>query len=317
MSRPCPKNRSASFLDTKTHEDTPSHTKLCFRLAIEFLVLSRLVRPPSSYSLIMLHFIKQLASSAGQLAQQLRNDIGGSGLQTSSKANDKDLVTLADRQVEDFVIAEISRRYPEHGILAEESGLASSASPYLWVIDPIDGTASYIHEQPGYCVSIALRQQDRTQYAAVCAPVFNQLYHASLGGGAYCNDKPIRVIDHGDLSQSQVATGFSCLRAGWDKINNLQYFCALARQAREVRRYGSAALDLCWLAAGKIDAFWELNLQEYDVAAGSLIVTEAGGEICDLQGGNDYPRQGMLACNGAAMQKTMLEYFKEYKRPQN
>lgn len=265
----------------------------------------------------MLHFIKELAYSAGQLARRLRQDISLSNLRISGKANDKDLVTLADRQVEDFVIDKIRKQYPDHDILAEESGLAGLVSPYRWVIDPIDGTASYIHDQPGYCVSIALQHQGCVKYAAIYAPVFDQLYHAELGGGAFCNDEPIQVIDHGNLSQSHVATGFSCLRAGWQECNNLPYFCAVAQEAREVRRYGSAALDLCWLAAGKVDAFWELNLQIYDIAAGLLIVNEAGGKICDLQGGDDFPRQGMLASNSETMQKTLLKFFKGYKRPQN
>lgn len=262
----------------------------------------------------MLSFIINLAREGGDLARELRSSVLLEPSQISSKSTLKDLVTAADRQVEDFVSAEIRRHYPGHGIYGEEHGRSNQDSPYCWVIDPIDGTASYIHNQPFYSISIGLQYRGRSQLGAVYCPVLQELFYAERGQGAFCNQQPIRVIDHGRLADSHASTGFSCLRAGWQTVNNLPYFCAIAKEAREIRRFGSAALDLCYVAAGKLDAFWELNLQAYDIAAGSLILEEAGGQISDLQGGPDWPRQGLLASN-TVLHSEMLPFFSGYQRP--
>ena len=261
----------------------------------------------------MLGFITEIARMGGELAKDLRIEMGQNPDAIKSKESAKDLVTEADQKVEEFLISKIKELFPEHGIFAEESGRSDSASDYCWVIDPIDGTASYIHNQPGYSLSIALQHKTVSKYAAIYCPVLQELYSAECGKGAFCNGEKIQVIDHGSLFDSHVATGFSCLRAGWENNNNLSYFCEIAKEAREVRRYGSAALDMCFVAAGKIDAFWELNLNIYDVAAGVLIVEEAGGEISDLHGENNWPEMGILATNKVLHEK-MLSYFKNYTR---
>jgi myo-inositol-1(or 4)-monophosphatase len=260
----------------------------------------------------MLEFISDLARQGGELAAKLQSNISAvSGIER--KATLRDVVTEADKEVENFIVGKIRQRFPEHGVYGEENGYVNQDSAYCWVIDPIDGTASYVHHQPGYSTSIALQYQGRSRYAAVYCPVLHELYAAEEGGGAFCNGERIRVCDHGPLSESHVGTGFSCLRAGWKEHNNLPYFCEIAKEAREVRRFGSAALDLCFVATGRLDAFWELNLQPYDIAAGTLIVLEAGGQISDLAGGDNWPRQGMMASNKKLHQK-MLEFFKGYKR---
>ncbi|MFA6929127.1 MAG: inositol monophosphatase family protein [Lentisphaeria bacterium] len=264
----------------------------------------------------MLDFITDLAHQGGELALHLRKKMGRDLSGVSKKSTLRDVVSEADREVEDFVIEKIRERFPEHGIYAEENGRITSASPYCWVIDPIDGTASYIHNQPGYSISLALQYQGQSRYGAVYCPVLQELYAAEQGGGAYCNQEKIQVCDHGSLAESQVSTGFSCLRSGWKKRNNLPYFCEIAKEAREVRRFGSAALDLCFVAAGKLDAFWELNLQLYDVAAGTLIVSEAGGQVSDLQGRDRWPQQGLLASN-KRLHPDMLNFFQDYHREED
>jgi myo-inositol-1(or 4)-monophosphatase len=261
----------------------------------------------------MLEFISDLARQGGEMAASLRKKMGADSSGITSKATSRDVVTEADRAVENFIIDRIRQRFPEHGIYGEESGHVNPDSPYCWVIDPIDGTASYIHNQLGYSTSVALQYQGLSQYGAIYCPVLRELYAAEQGKGAFCNGTRVHVCDHGTLVESHVSTGFSCLRAGWEKRNNLPYFCAIAKEAREVRRYGSAAMDLCLLAAGRVDAFWELNLQLYDIAAGTLIVSEAGGQISDLRGGEDWPLQGMLASN-KVLHATMLEFFAGYQR---
>ena len=261
----------------------------------------------------MLEFISDLARQGGELAAELRKKMGSDSSGITRKATIRDVVTEADRDVENFFIGKIRERFPEDGIYGEENGHINPGSRYCWVIDPIDGTASYIHNQPGYSISIALQYQGRSQYGAIYCPVLHELFAAEQGKGAFCNGEKIQVCDHGSLAESQVSTGFSCLRAGWKKHNNLPYFCEIAKEAREVRRFGSAALDLCFVAAGRLDAFWELNLQLYDIAAGTLIVTEAGGRISDLFGGENWPVQGMLASN-QTLHAAMLEFFNGYHR---
>jgi len=264
----------------------------------------------------MLEFISDLARQGGGMAAALLKKMGNDSSGIACKATIRDVVTEADRIVENFVIQKIHERFPEHGIYGEENGHINSGSPYCWVIDPIDGTASYIHNQPGYSISIALQYQGQSQYGAIYCPVLQELFAAEQGRGAFCNGEKIQVCDHGSLAESQVSTGFSCLRAGWKKRNNLSYFCEIAKEAREVRRFGSAALDLCFVAAGRLDAFWELNLQLYDIAAGTLIVSEAGGQISDLIGGENWPEQGMLASN-KTLHPAMLEFFTGYQREEN
>ena len=259
----------------------------------------------------MLPFIINLAREGGELARQLRSSVLQEQSQISCKSTLKDLVTVADRQVEEFVSAEIRRRYPSHGIYGEEQGRSNLDSPYCWVIDPIDGTASYIHNQPFYSTSIGLQYNGRGQAGAVYCPVLRELFYAERGQGAFCNQQPIRVIDHGRLADSHVSTGFSCLRAGWEECNNLPYFCAVAKEAREIRRFGSAAMDLCYVAAGKLDAFWELALAPWDVAAGILVIREAGGIMTRLDGRDAQVGHGPIVASNGLLHAWLLEQVGE------
>ena len=236
--------------------------------------------------------------------------------QIQTKSSIRDVVTELDQQVEAELTREIRRCFPEHGIYGEETGRHQADREYCWVIDPIDGTASYIHQQPTYTLSLALQWRGQSIIGVVYAPVLGEMYQACQGGGAFCNDRRIRVTRHARLEEAMVSTGFSCLRAGWKSNHNLPYFNAIAPLARSVRRFGSAALDLCYVASGREDAFWELNLEPYDYAAGILLVREAGGLCTALHGGGQIATQGLLATNGALHQR-MLTFFEGYQRPAN
>ena len=242
---------------------------------------------------VLINFLKDLILEAGRicLSEQIR-------LTPSDIAfkNSKDLVTGIDKKVENFLIQAIQNRYSDHGIFGEETGRIERQSPYVWIIDPIDGTTSFIHQQPYYSISIALYNNQKPVLGAVYTPAFKELFFAEADKGAFLNDRPIRVSKTDRLIHSVMATGFACLRSGVEP-NNLAHFNRIVPEIRDIRRYGSAALDLCYVACGRCDGFWEMNLNLYDIAAGSLIVTEAGGKVTDFNGGSIYPEQGILAAN--------------------
>ncbi len=211
--------------------------------------------------------------------------------------NEKDLVTEVDKAVEDYLIDAIHRRFPSHGFLAEESGTAEGDGEHVWVIDPIDGTTSFVHNQPYFSISIGMRRNGEAVAGVVNAPRLGEIYYASKGGGAFRNGERIKVSTRNRLADAVLSTGFACIRAGLER-NNLPLFCALMPKLRGIRRYGSAAIDLSYVACGRLDGFWEINLQPYDIAAGELIVREAGGAVVDLEGETHYPERGTLATNG-------------------
>lgn len=243
----------------------------------------------------MLDFIARIALEAGNIALSERENMSDSAIHYK---NDKDIVTDVDRKIENFIVREIQKTYPEHGILGEEHGRSgNSDSEYLWVIDPIDGTTSYAHGQFYYSVSIALLKNSKPILAAVYAPRLNENFTAALGKGAFLNGKRIYVSKRDKLINSVLATGFACLRAGMED-NNLPAFNRIVPKLRGIRRCGSAALDMANVACGRFEGFWERNLNLYDIAAGDLIVREAGGMVTDFHDGSDYPAHGTLATNG-------------------
>ena len=253
----------------------------------------------------MREFIEQLARQAGEMALAYRGRLAS--LQVNRKS-EKDLVTEADTAIERYLVAEIRARYPEHGITGEESG-SRPGDTWRWVIDPIDGTASFVHDQPYFSISIALEQEGRTLFGAVHAPALGELYLAERGEGAWLNGRRLHVSQRDCLGDAMLATGFACLRAGLPR-HNLPLFNALLPRLRDVRRYGSAALDLCFVAAGRLEGYWELNLSDYDVAAGMLMVEEAGGRCTDFQGGRDRLYAENLATNGL-IHEQVIAVFRE------
>jgi myo-inositol-1(or 4)-monophosphatase len=226
----------------------------------------------------LLEVAQKAALSAGAL---LRDHAGGSRQITFKGVID--LVTEMDRRSEQTIVDVIHGAFPGHDILAEEDTRIESGSGFLWIIDPLDGTTNYAHGYPNFAVSIGLERAGDVVLGVVYDPMRDELFTAEKTRGATLNERPIRVSANAKLIHSLLATGFPYDRAE-SRENNLNYFNALVMASQEVRRSGSAALDLCSVAAGRLDGFWELKLHPWDVAAGSLIVGEAGGTVSDFSG---------------------------------
>jgi len=213
------------------------------------------------------------------------------------------LVTEADRMSEALILERLQQRFPDHSILTEESPASDKNSEYRWIIDPLDGTTNYAHGYPVFCVSIALEQDKRVIAGVVYNPMLDELFLAEEGQGTWLNGQRIRVSEISDLSQSLIATGFPYdIRES--EINNLDHFNSMAKQVQAIRRAGSAALDMAYVAAGRFDGFWELKLMPWDTAAASLLIREAGGIVSDLYG-NDFSLSAphVLASNGKIQQQ--------------
>ena len=241
----------------------------------------------------MLDFAIRVARDAGRLLRDrvgTRIDIGHKGA--------INIVTDVDLASERLIRDAIATHYPRHQVLAEEGGLAQSSSEYRWVVDPLDGTTNFAHGYPVFCVSIALEYQGETVLGVVYDPMRDELFAAERGGGAALNNRPIRVSGVGDLIESLLSTGFP-YDIKTSTLTNLDHWANFAMNAQALRRDGAAALDLCYVACGRFDGFWELNLSPWDTAAGALIVTEAGGRVTDFSGNgfSNYEPQ-VLASNG-------------------
>ncbi|MEO8004438.1 MAG: inositol monophosphatase family protein [Betaproteobacteria bacterium] len=203
-----------------------------------------------------------------------------------------DLVSEVDRAAEEAIIDVIKAAYPDHAILAEESG-ASGDSEYVWIIDPLDGTTNFLHGFPQYCVSIGLYHKGIPTHGVIFDPTRNDLYTASRGRGAFLNDKRLRVSKRDKLIDGLIGTGFP-----FRIIADLDAYHAMLRDVMTkcagVRRPGAAALDLAAVAAGRFDGFWEIGLSPWDMAAGALLVTEAGGLVTDLEGNDKFMERGQI-----------------------
>lgn len=246
-----------------------------------------------------------VAEQAGKLL--LDNFCGKRKIDYKGRIN---LVTEMDTESEKLIVDSLKKEFPGHGILAEEGSRTDSDSRYLWLIDPLDGTTNYAHGFGFFAVSIALQEKDRGIVAGVVyAPYINECYTALKGGGAYLNGNPVRVSGTDNLEKSLVATGFPYdVKESHD---NIEYFNRFVIHAQAVRRPGSAAIDLCSVAAGKFDGFWELKLNPWDTAAGSLILEEAGGMITDLNGNEFNPyKKEILATNGL-IHKEMMKVIED------
>jgi len=209
-----------------------------------------------------------------------------------------DYVTEVDKEAEALILDSVSRSFPVHRLVSEEANLARIGNGIQWIIDPLDGTTNYAHGYPVFCVSVALEVEGRIALGVVYNPMLDELFSARRGGGAFLNGKPLSVSRTGTLTESLLATGFPYdIRDSRD--NNMDHFANMALRARAIRRAGSAALDLAYVAAGRFDGFWELKLAPWDTAAGWLLVEEAGGRVTDLYGAPYHLRAPhVLASNG-------------------
>jgi len=209
-----------------------------------------------------------------------------------SRKNINDLVTEVDKLSEQEIINHIQKSYPSHSILAEESGLIEG-NEYCWIIDPLDGTTNYIHSFPHFAISIAIKHNDKIEAALVYDPIRNELFTAAQGQGAHLNNRRIRVSDCKKLENALIGTGFPYKKKQHIKPY-LNVFESIFLEASGVRRAGSAALDLAYVAAGRLDGFWEASLKEWDMAAGVLLIQEAGGILSDFQGETNYLFSGNI-----------------------
>jgi len=224
-----------------------------------------------------------------------------------TKSSTIDLVTDVDRASDALIVERISKACPDDAIVTEETGQAKSGSSgFVWVIDPLDGTTNYAHGFPHFSVSIGVEQDDERALGVIYDPVRDELFSAERGAGAFLNGAAIQVSNTDDLGRALLGTGFA-YDGHSSEIHNLEYFERFMRRARAIRRAGSAALDLAYVACGRFDGFWEMHLHAWDVAAGLLLITEAGGVISDFDGG-PAPRSGerLVASNGR-LQAALLE----------
>jgi len=237
----------------------------------------------------MLNTAIKAARTAGAIINRASLDL--ERVQVNSKAPN-DFVTEVDHAAEAAIIDTLLTAYPGHGILAEESGTARGArdSEYVWIIDPLDGTTNFIHGLPTYAVSIGLAFRNQIQQAVVYDPARNDLFFASKGRGAFLNDKRLRVSKRTRIADALIGTGFP-FRKGDDLAHYLRMLETVMKSCAGMRRPGAAALDLCYVAAGWYDAFFETGLSPWDVAAGSLIVTEAGGLVGNFTGEAEFLHQ--------------------------
>ena len=230
---------------------------------------------------------------------------------TEKAAND--YASEVDHAAEEAIIRVLHEAYPAHSILAEESG-ASGKSEFQWIIDPLDGTTNFLHGFPQYAISIALAQKGVLSQAVIYDPVRNDLFTASRGRGAYLNDKRLRISKRIKLQQSLLGTGFPFRE--FSQIDAyLAMFRDLTQKTAGLRRAGSAALDLAYVAAGRLDGFWEFGLSPWDMAAGSLLITEAGGLVGDLEGNGGYLESGNIVAGNPKIFSQLVQALAPHLTP--
>lgn len=239
---------------------------------------------------------KDILEIAGIAGEIIREGFG-KNFQIEYKTNEKNLVTEIDKKSENAIIDFITKKYPSHNILTEESGEHKKNSDYLWVIDPLDGTTNFAHGLPIFAVSIGVMKKNEIVAGVVYDVMRNIFYSAEKGSGAFANDIKIKVSNNNKLGLGVLVTGFP-----YNVADNPDFaferFESLTKQARAVRRLGSAAIDFCYVARGVFDGFWEVSLQPWDLCAGKLIVEEAGGKVTDFNGNEiDIFTQQILASN--------------------
>ena len=242
------------------------------------------------------------ARKAGSIINRASLD-GGLNIR-AKRANDFD--TQVDQAAEQAIIDIVKNAYPDHGFLAEESGASEGKADTVWIIDPLDGTTNFIHGFPQYCVSIGVQHRGALAHAIVYDPNRNELFTASKGRGAFLNDRRIRVTGQTKLADALVGTGFP-----FKELTRLDLYTrqlqSMMRSSSGVRRAGAAALDLAYVACGRLDAFWELGLAPWDMAAGVLLIQEAGGLVGDLKGEQTFMESGDICCSTPKIFPALLE----------
>lgn len=262
----------------------------------------------------MLNIAVRAARKAGRIA--VRSYERGAELRVNEKGRN-DFVSDVDRACEAAIIEELRGKFPDHAILAEESGRSAGkpqGGDYEWIIDPLDGTTNYLHGFPQWSISIGLRYRGLMEQAVVYDPLREELYTASRGRGAMLNDRRIRVSDRRGLEGALIGTGIP-FRDQSHLTTYLSMLAAMIRDTAGIRRPGSAALDFAYVAAGRLDGFWEIKLSPWDFAAGALLVAEAGGTVSDLAGGDRFFETGNLVAGGLKVHRAMLERLRPFLTP--
>ena len=250
----------------------------------------------------MLNIAIRAARSAGNIIVRSLQHV--EHLEVTTKGLN-DFVTDVDRLAEQEIINAIQKSYPDHAILAEESGVQGDDDT-VWVIDPLDGTKNFLHGFPHYCVSIGILVKGRMEHGVIYDPLRDELFSASRGDGVKLNDRRLRVTKRKELAGSLLATGFP-FKYPQHLPAYLDTFKAVLPQVADVRRTGSAALDLAYVAAGRFDGYWEIGLKKWDLAAGALMVEEAGGVVSDFTGGDNYFNSGNIVVGNLRLHKQILD----------
>jgi myo-inositol-1(or 4)-monophosphatase len=257
----------------------------------------------------MLNTAVKAARKAGSVINRASLDLEGIRIGAKGRS---DFVTEVDHAAERIIVDILLKAYPDHAVLAEESG-ASGTSEYTWIIDPLDGTTNFIHGFPQYAVSIALRHRDLITQAVVYDPTRNELFTATRGRGAFLNERRIRVSRRDRLNESLIGTGFP-FRSLEHLDDYVRMFKAITEHTAGIRRPGAAALDLAYVAAGRLDGFWEIGLSPWDMAAGSLLILEAGGLVSNFNGDPGYLDDGHIVCGAPKIFPPLLQLVRGVHR---
>ncbi len=248
-------------------------------------------------------------TAARNASRTIMRSFGRVEAQHISEKKRNDFVTEIDKAAEKDIIQTIQKNYPTHKIISEENGVIEGDSTFTWIIDPLDGTTNYIHGIPHFSVSIAMVYKDKIEHGVIYDPIRNELFAASRGDGARLNDRRIRVSDNTKVDKSLIGTGFP-FKNPEDISVYLRIFSEMLPQVRGMRRAGSAALDLAYVAAGRFDGFWELGLSEWDMAAGMLLIKEAGGLVSDVHGEEKCLETGNIIAGNPKIFKYLLQMIK-------
>jgi myo-inositol-1(or 4)-monophosphatase len=265
---------------------------LCFLFAAMHPIINIAVRAARAAGNVLLRYYDRIDS-----------------LTITSKGKNE-FVSEVDRAAEEVIIDTLRKAYPDHAILAEESG-HTDGNDFQWVIDPLDGTTNYLHGFPQFSVSIALKHKGVLEHGVVYDPLREEMFTASRGSGALLNDRRIRVTGRKGLDGALIGTGFP-----YREHSNLEAYLGMFRELIQktagIRRPGSAALDLAYVAAGRLDGFWEMDLSEWDIAAGALLIREAGGTITDIRGGDRHLESGNLIAGGIKVHAALLQAIRPH-----
>ncbi|MEZ5558304.1 MAG: inositol monophosphatase family protein [Pseudomonadales bacterium] len=261
----------------------------------------------------MANIALRAARQAGQIILRAMDRLDELAVEEKGR---NDFVSNVDREAETCIIDALHKAYPDHGILGEEHGSAYSGDEHTWIIDPLDGTTNYLQGIPHFCISIALRKGRHIEHGVIFDPVRNETFVASRGFGAQLNNRRIRVSRRERIEEAVLGTGIppGAIAAHLDAyMGMLKDFTA---RSRAIRRAGSAALDLAYVAAGRTDGFWEIGLSPWDIAAGTLLVREAGGFVGDFSGGDDFMRSGNIVAGNPKCFRLMVQMIRAHLTPE-